>query len=96
MNRIAAEVSMRKITLFVLATTLIAGSAQYAVADTPGKDWMPAQQATQKLLQSGYSSVTELVADDGHWEGEGIKNGRRMEFHAAPKTCTIISEKTDD
>lgn len=87
---------MRKITVFVFATTLIAGSVQYAMADTPGTDWMPAQQVTQKLLQSGYSSVIELEADDGHWEGEGIKNGRRMEFHAAPKTGAIISEKIDD
>jgi hypothetical protein len=40
----------------------------------------------QKALNSGYTKVTELKADDGRWEGEGIKNGQKMEFHADPKT----------
>jgi len=54
------------------------------------------EQVKTKVLQSGYSQVTELEADDGRWEGEGIKNGKRMEFHADPKTGVIVSEKLDD
>ena len=57
---------------------------------------MPMEQVKTKVLQSGYSQVTELEADDGRWEGEGIKNGKRMEFHADPKTGVIVSEKLDD
>ncbi|QND72691.1 PepSY domain-containing protein [Tardiphaga robiniae] len=38
----------------------------------------------------------KLEADDGLWEGEGIKNGRRMDFHADPKTGVIVSEKLDN
>jgi hypothetical protein len=50
----------------------------------------------QKALNSGYTKVTELKADDGRWEGEGIKNGQKMEFHADPKTGVITSEQLDD
>jgi hypothetical protein len=47
-------------------------------------------------MQSGYTQVTKLKADDGEWEGEGIKNGEKMEFKADPKTGAITSEKRDD
>jgi hypothetical protein len=39
---------------------------------------------------------SELKADDGRWEGEGIMNGQKMEFHADPRTGVITSEKLDD
>jgi len=57
---------------------------------------MPAQQVIEKALNSGYTNITEFKADDGRWEGEGIKNGQKMEFHADPKTGVITSEKLDD
>jgi len=44
-------------------------------------------------LKSGYTQVTELEADDGRWEGEGIKNGQKMDFHADPNVITF--EKLD-
>ncbi|WOH47641.1 hypothetical protein [Bradyrhizobium sp. sBnM-33] len=34
----------------------------------------------------------KLEADDDQWEGEGIKNGQKMDFHADPKTGVITSE----
>jgi hypothetical protein len=57
---------------------------------------MLAQQVTEQALRSGYTQVTKLETDDGRWEGEGIKNGRKMEFHAHPKTGVIMSGKLDD
>jgi hypothetical protein len=39
--------------------------------------------------------VTKLEAAGGRWEGEGIKNGQKTEFHADPKTGAITSEKLD-
>ena len=57
---------------------------------------MPAQQVIEQVLRSGYTQVSELEADDGRWEGEGIKNGRKMDFHADPRTGVIIFEKLDD
>lgn len=56
---------------------------------------MPMEQVKAKVMESGYTQVTKLEADDGRWEGEGVKNGQKMEFHADPKTGLIVSEKPD-
>lgn len=87
---------MRTIATLALAFAMAAASESYALAGTPGVDWMPAEQVKQKLMAAGYTSITEFEADDGRWEGEGIKNGQKMEFHADPRTGAIISEKPDD
>ena len=50
----------------------------------------------EQVLKAGYTQVTKLAAEDGRWEGEGIKNGRKLEFHADPKTGVITTEKLDD
>jgi hypothetical protein len=73
----------------------LAGGSTVALADTPGADWMPFEQVVQKIKEAGYTQISELKADDGRWEGEGMKNGRKMEFHADPKTGVITSEKPD-
>jgi uncharacterized membrane protein YkoI len=83
-------------SVVIVALALAAGSASVARADQPGSDWMPADQVKAKLMQSGYSEVTKIEADDGRWEGEGVKNGQKLEFHADPKTGAILSEKRDD
>lgn len=87
---------MNKLVPVVLAATLSAMGPGLAKADQPGPDWMSAQEVIEKALRSGYTEVTKLEADDGRWEGEGIKNGQKMEFHADPKTGAITSEKLDD
>ncbi|MGM4964403.1 PepSY domain-containing protein [Tardiphaga sp. 1201_B9_N1_1] len=87
---------MNRLVAVALCVSLLMGASTMARADQPGPDWMPAEQVKAKVLQSGYSQVTKLEADDGRWEGEGIKNGQKMEFHADPKTGLIVSEKLDD
>ena len=87
---------MNKLALVVVAAGLSVGSLNLARADQPGPDWMPAEQVKQKVLLSGYTQVTKIEADDGRWEGEGIKNGQKMDFHADPKTGVITFEKLDD
>ncbi|MCK1360470.1 PepSY domain-containing protein [Bradyrhizobium sp. 199] len=80
------------------AAILVLGSlalSSAASADQPGADWMPMEQVKAKVMESGYTQVTKLEADDGRWEGEGVKNGQKMEFHADPKTGLIVSEKPD-
>jgi hypothetical protein len=72
-----------------LALCLAAGAA---VAGTPGADWLTPAQTRQALKAAGYSEVTKLEADDGHWDGEGIKDGRRMKFDADPRTGAILGE----
>jgi hypothetical protein len=87
---------MKRLMLAAVAATLVVSSTGLVRADQPGADWMPAEQVKQKLTQAGYSQITELKADDGRWEGEGVKNGTKMEFHADPRTGAIIQEKKDD
>jgi hypothetical protein len=82
--------------VLVLAAALLAGGSLTAKADQPGSDWMPAERVKQKVMQSGYSQVTKLKADDGRWEGEGVKDGRKMDFRADPKTGQITHEEPDD
>jgi hypothetical protein len=87
---------MKKLASAAFAVALSAGSLNLAKADQPCPDWMPAQQVIEQVLKSGYTQVTKLEADDGRWEGEGIKNGQKMDFHADPKTGAITSEEVDD
>lgn len=53
---------------------------------------MPADKVKEKLMSSGYTSIIRLDADDGHWDGEGIKNGKVMEFDLDPKTGVVLGE----
>ena len=87
---------MTRIATVMLMTALTIGMLRCALADTPGPDWMRADQVIQKLLQSGYSVISKIEADDGRWEGQGIKNGLRMEFHADAKSGVVTFEKLDD
>jgi hypothetical protein len=87
---------MRKVSVIAFAAIMTAVPINLASADQPGPDWMPMEQVKAKVMQSGYTQVTKLEADDGQWEGEGIKNGQKMEFHADPKTGQITSEEPDD
>jgi hypothetical protein len=80
----------------MFAVAGLTGGAINARADQPGADWMPAEQVKEKVMQSGYTQVTKLKADDGRWEGEGVKDGKKMDFHADPKTGQITHEKLDD
>lgn len=84
---------MRK---YILIGALAAISLTGACADHPGADWMPKEAVKQKLMNAGYERITELEADDGHWEGEGFKAVKKMQFHADPKTGAITSERPDD
>jgi hypothetical protein len=87
---------MTKTKTLALACAFALGMAVPALADQPGEDWMPMEQVIQKLKAAGYTSIHEISADDGHWEGEGMKSGKRMEFHADPRTGEIQSEHPDN
>jgi hypothetical protein len=58
---------MEKIAGAVAALVLAAAPA---LADRPGTDWISMDEAKSKLVAAGYTSVTKIEADDGHWEGE--------------------------
>ncbi|WP_279629110.1 PepSY domain-containing protein [Caballeronia ptereochthonis] len=75
------------------ATALVALiGASAALADTPGSDWMPKEQAIRKLSDQGYANAY-LKADDGHWEGEATKGGRIYELHVDPHNGAITKNE---
>ena len=76
----------------MLAQTTIA----FAKDDKPGADWMTKEQVMQKLAAAGYTDIRGLEADDGHWEGKGMKGGKLLEFHVDPRTGALTKEKPDD
>jgi hypothetical protein len=79
---------------FGLAVTLLGAGA---FADQPGADWMSKDAVKQKMQAAGYSGIL-MEADDGHWEGEAIKDGRIVEFHADAHSGEITRSqpKTED
>jgi hypothetical protein len=88
---------MHKISTVAFALALSVAGSNVAKADQqPGADWMPLQQVVEQVLKSGYTQVTKVEAEDGNWEGKGVKNGQKMEFKADPKTGVITSEKQDN
>jgi Peptidase propeptide and YPEB domain len=64
--------------------------------DWPGPDWMSRSEVVKTLEAAGYTDVGYLEADDGHWEGKGMKNGRLVKFHVDPHSGAIYKEKAED
>jgi hypothetical protein len=71
------------------ALLLLSGSA---FADQPGADWMSKGDVMKKMQQEGFSAII-MEADDGHWEGEAVKDGRIVEFHADARSGKITKLK---
>ena len=85
---------MKPVTL-AMSRALLVGTACAALADRPGADWLPAEQVITKVKASGYTVIGKIEADNGRWEGEGLKNGQWMDFHADAKTGAVTFEKLD-
>lgn len=64
-----------------------------AFADTPGADWLTKQQIIDRLHALGYSNITGLEADDGHWEGDAVKDGKTYELHIDPHTGQLTKNE---
>lgn len=79
-------------TALMLAALLLA-SAGVAFADQAGPDWMSTEQAKAALKQHGYTNVTTIEADDGHYEGVGVKNGQVYEFHLDPHSGKLTKDQ---
>ncbi|WP_245412108.1 PepSY domain-containing protein [Methylocella silvestris] len=73
----------------MLVSALVLMGAGSARADQPGADWMNKDVLKKQLQAKGYSSIL-VWADDGYWEGEAIKDGIIVEFHADPHTGALL------
>lgn len=65
-----------------------------AFADVPGANWIDSAKVTAMLAKQGYR-VTKIEADDGHWEGEAIKENARFDFHVDPHSGRITKMEPD-
>ncbi len=79
------------------AALCLIGLNGVALADQPGADWMTKEAVKTQMQSEGYSAIV-MGADDGHWEGEAVKDGRIVEFHADAHTGKITKSepKTED
>ncbi|TBU96879.1 PepSY domain-containing protein [Stutzerimonas kirkiae] len=85
---------MHKNPLMLAGMLLMSGTV--FAADTPGADWITLEEAAAKARQAGYTQLHALEADDGKWQGEGLKaDGRKYEFHIDPRSGTVIKDKLD-
>jgi hypothetical protein len=82
---------MHMFKAMIVATAVMTVSA-VALADQPGADWMSKGDVMKKMEGQGYSAIV-MEADDGHWEGEAVKNGTIVEFHADAHTGAVTKSK---
>ena len=83
---------------WLVPAVLVGALCGPAIAESkgPGPDWMPQEQVVQKLAAAGYTGLTKLKADDGHWEGKAIKDGRIVEVKVDPHSGAVSEENDDD
>jgi hypothetical protein len=82
---------MKKQLIVAIATTLLSWTAVHA--DQPGADWLSKDQVIQKLNSMGYTDVRKLEADDGHWEGDAMKDGKAYEIHVDPHNGALTKSE---
>jgi len=72
--------------------------ATTAWAVQPGADWkVTKDQAEATLKGAGYTQITKIEADDGHWAGQGIKaDGKQYEFQVDPHKGKVIKDELDN
>lgn len=88
---------MKPMTSVVAGLALVGALSGPAWADQPGADWtVDKDQAETTLMAAGYTQITKIEADDGYWEGEGIKaDGMQYEFKVDPHTGKIVKDEMD-
>ncbi|VVT25160.1 conserved exported hypothetical protein [Sphingomonas sp. EC-HK361] len=65
-----------------------------ANADVPGRGWMSSAKVSRTLAKQGYR-VIKIEADDGHWEGEATRGGRKYDFHVDPHSGRVTKMERD-
>lgn len=63
--------------------------------DRPPKNSKSASEIAASLEKQGYT-IEELEFDDGRWEVEAYKDGKKRELDVDPVSGKIISDHPDD
>ena len=74
---------------FALTAIFASGLVAPALADRLVSGGLSIEQAIAKAKDAGYADISKMNVDDGHWEGEGMKAGKHLEFQMDPKTGAI-------
>ena len=82
---------MKPITL-LLSAALLATGATTALADKPGRDWMSLDRAYKHLTEAGYQNVSEMEADDDHWEAKAMKDGAWFKVKVDPHSGAVTAK----
>lgn len=80
-------------------STLVLGAAlpvAASAASRPPADARPLSAIVQALERQGYGPITEIEFDDGRWEVEAYKDGRRRQLKVDPLDGRILSDRPDD
>ena len=74
-----------------LASAIFLGAASIVCAEPTLSYWISQNALTRQLEEQGYSEI-EVTAVGGRWEGQAVKDGKIIEFHADPHTGVITKE----
>lgn len=81
-----------KITAYAVCLSILTLPALASASDRPSADWIQKPALKQQMQAAGYSAIT-VGADDGHWEGEAVKDGHIVEFQADSHTGKITKSQ---
>ena len=91
---------MKNVKNSLLAVTL-SGLAAVATPQASAKDEKPPPGAmalsaiVTKLEQQGYTPVVEVSLDNGRWEGEAYKEGKKWDLKVDPNSGEIVNVQED-
>ena len=78
----------------LIVAGLATGISSPTLADVPGRNLISRKKVTAMLAKSGYR-VSKIEADDGHWEGDGVRRGLKYEFHVDPYSGRVMKMERD-
>lgn len=81
--------------IIALLTTLTLGFAACLAhaGDRPPEGIKPLSEIVLLLEKAGYSPISEIEFDDGHWEVDAYRNGEKVEINVDPRTGEIKKDK---
>lgn len=87
---------IRHLATFTLATVVLTTTA--FAARRPPADAQPLSAIVLALAleQQGYGPTVEVEFDDGQWEVEAFKDGRKRKLKIGPVSGRITSDRPDD
>lgn len=72
--------------------TVLAFAAGPACAVDRGQDGMSESDVRSAITAAGYTDIDDLDREDGLWEADARRDGRRVELRIDPRTGTVYPE----